>query len=66
MLFNGNIADKEEFIQASDKLEVQYSDLIRRFYELIEAKRCTNSIPVSLYEEFLIKPQSELTRKILF
>ena len=66
MLFNGNIADKEEFIQASDKLEVQYADLIRSFYELIEAERCSNSIPVSLYEEFLIKPQSELTRKILF
>ncbi len=66
MLSNENIADKKEFIQASDKLEVKYADLIRRFYELIEAKRYTKSIPVSFYEEILIKPQSELTRKILF
>jgi hypothetical protein len=53
-------------MQASGKLEVQYADLITRFYELIEAKKCSNSILVSLYEEFLIKPLSELTRMIFF
>ena len=66
MLFNGNTSDKEEFIQASDKLEIEHGDLIRRFYEIIEANRCKKLIPIPIYEEFLSKPQIELTREFFF